>query len=131
MNNQLPSNRKFGALFTIVFIGLTAYSFYHHASPIIIGLNLTLAVFFGLASLLNSEKLTPFNRLWFLLGQTMGKVISPIILGIIFFVLITPIAVIAKFLGRDELRIKRPNSTTYWVNPVGSNSDPESFKNQF
>lgn len=131
MNKQLPTNRRFGSLFTIVFIGLSIYFFNHDGSRLIIALNLTIAAFFGLATAFNSKILTPINRLWFLLGQAMGKVISPLMLGIIFFVLITPIAVVAKLLGRDELRLKRPKTLTYWVSPVGSSSDPDSFKNQF
>jgi hypothetical protein len=66
-----------------------------------------------------------------MLGQGLGKVVSPIVLGIIFFGLLTPIAFFAKLAGRDELKLLRPKSDSYWVAPIGSNSDSESFKNQF
>ena len=66
-----------------------------------------------------------------MLGLALGKVVSPIVLGIIFFGLLTPISLIAKLMGRDELKLKRSNTTSYWVEPIGANSDAESFKNQF
>ena len=66
-----------------------------------------------------------------MLGLALGKVVSPLVLGIIFFGLITPIALIARLIGRDELKLKRPNKSTYWSEPIGSNSDADSFKNQF
>ena len=75
--------------------------------------------------------LTPLNKAWFMLGLALGKVVSPIVLGIIFFGLITPIALIAKLMGRDELKLKRPKKISYWSEPIGSNSDADSFKNQF
>ena len=66
-----------------------------------------------------------------MLGLALGKIVSPIVLGIIFFGLITPIALIARLLGRDELKLKRPKKSTYWSKPISSNSDADSFKNQF
>ena len=66
-----------------------------------------------------------------MLGLALGRVVSPIVLGIIFFGLITPIALIAKLMGRDELKLKRPKKSSYWSEPISSNSDADSFKNQF
>ena len=66
-----------------------------------------------------------------MLGLALGKVVSPIVLGIIFFGLITPIALIARLMGRDELKLRRPKKSTYWSEPISSSSDVDSFKNQF
>jgi hypothetical protein len=128
---NLPSNRKFCALLSSVFIFLAIHEY------LVSGLSLK-DIFFILATIssmvfgvLNLEIVTPLNKAWFLLGQILGKIVSPIVLGVIFFILITPIGFISRFFGRDALRLQRPNSLTYWVEPIGSNSDPESFKNQF
>tara|TARA_B100000686_G_scaffold316156_1_gene363707 strand:- start:375 stop:629 length:255 start_codon:yes stop_codon:yes gene_type:complete len=79
-----------------------------------------------------SELLLPLNILWFRLGIILGKIISPIVIGLIFFFIITPIALLGRLMGRDELKLKRNKvSETYWVErkPVGP--DPKTFKNQF
>lgn len=131
MNNNLPSNRKFGYLFASIFLMIAVYGLIKNGLSVTFYFTLLVGLFFIILSIKNSEVLTPINKAWFLLGQTMGKVVSPIVLGIIFFILITPIGLIAKLLGRDELKLKRPKCQTYWVDPVGSNSDSESFKNQF
>jgi hypothetical protein len=73
----------------------------------------------------------PLNKLWFGLGILLGKIISPIVLGIMFFILITPVALATRAFGRDELKLKKRNLNTYWVsrNPAGPAKD--SFKNQY
>jgi len=83
------------------------------------------------ANFLDWPLLTPLNKAWFLLGHALGKVVNPIILGIIFFGLLTPIALIARLFGRDELKLRRSDSKTYWIKPTDTNTDSESFKNQF
>ena len=75
--------------------------------------------------------LSPFNRLWFLIGMFLGRVISPVILGIIFFLLITPMSLILKIVGRDELNLKRERKETFWVLRESEEIDPQSFKKQF
>lgn len=131
MNTQLPSNKKFGLLFTGVFLVLALYGYFKNGFSIAVFSLLLIGLFFLLAGLLDSTLLTPLNKAWFLLGHVLGKVVSPIVLGIIFFGLITPTALISRAIGRDELKLRRPISRTYWVEPIGSNADSESFKNQF
>jgi hypothetical protein len=65
------------------------------------------------------------------LGELMGKVVSPLVLGVIFFVLLTPVGLIGRLLGRDELRLKRTNSESYWIDRVPPGPAGDSFKNQF
>jgi hypothetical protein len=118
-------------LFSGIFLAFTLYAYVKHEASIIIGLLLLASAFFLVSSFFFQNLLGPLNKAWFLLGIGLGKVVSPIVLGIIFFGLITPIALLAKLTGRDELKLKRPKKSTYWSEPIGSNSDADSFKNQF
>ena len=128
---QLPTNKKFGLLFAVIFLALALYANYKNEATAIIGLLLLISCFFLISSFFFQALLTQLNKAWFMLGLTLGKVVSPIVLGIIFFGLITPIALIARLIGRDELKLKRPKKSSYWSEPIGSNSDADSFKNQF
>jgi len=65
------------------------------------------------------------------LGFLMGKVINPLVLGFIFFLLITPVALICRLIGRDELRLKTIDADSFWIDRLPSGPDGESFKNQF
>lgn len=131
MNAQLPSNKKFGLLFTGVFFALALYGYIKHGYSIAVISCSLMSLFFLAASFLDWPLLTPLNKAWFLLGQALGKVVSPIVLGIIFFGLLTPIALISRLFGRDELKLRRTNSKTYWIEPIDANADGESFNNQF
>jgi MFS-type transporter involved in bile tolerance (Atg22 family) len=131
MTPQLPSNKKFGLLFFGIFFAFALYAYSKNEATLIIGLLLLLSSVFLISSFFYQSLLSPLNKAWFMLGLTLGKIVSPIVLGIIFFGLITPIALIARLLGRDELKLKRPKKSSYWSEPIGSNSDADSFKNQF
>jgi hypothetical protein len=129
-HKDLPSNNKFGTVFTAIFFAAMAYFFLegHIKSAIAIA---PLAIFFLFATATSSKLLTLPNYLWYSFGVTVGKLFSPITLAIIFFLLITPLAIVMKLLGRDELRLKNRFVASYWVdrNPVGPSGD--SFKNQY
>lgn len=127
----LPSNKKFGLLFTVIFFVFSVYAYFKHESILTACIFFLVGLFFLITSFLYQDILSPLNKAWFMLGHVLGKFVSPIVLGIIFFGLLTPIALLAKLTGRDELKLRRHKSNTYWVAPIGSNSDPESFKNQF
>lgn len=131
MNAQLPSNKKFSLLFTGVFFALALYGYIKHGYSIAAISFSLISLFFLAASFLDWSLLTPLNRAWFLLGHALGKVVSPIVLGIIFFGLLTPIALISRLFGRDELKLRRSDAETYWIRPTDTNTDSESFKNQF
>lgn len=127
----LPSERSFGFLFTLIFVILAGHRIY-------IGAPSAMAIWFGglaflllIVTLMAPGFLRPLNKAWFALGMLLGRIVSPIVLGIIFFGLITPTAIISRILGRDELRLRQKMSETYWItrDPVGPT--PESFKNQF
>ena len=127
---KLPSNRKFGIFFTAVFIVFSIYSYFHLGQ-------LPVLVFLGLATILlaltvlKPDWLLPMNKLWAIIGLLLGKIVSPIILGAIFFLIFTPIAIITRLIGRDELRLKRRNNDTYWVSRDTGDLNPKSFKDQF
>lgn len=131
IKKNLPSNKKFGSLFALVFGLLFAHSFVKYGLTFIAGVHLAVAAFFLLGGLFDLKILTPLNAAWFSIGELLGKVVSPIVLGVIFFVLITPVAVVSRLLGRDELRLHRPQAATYWRSTAQSRIDPGSFKNQF
>ena len=126
---ELPSNRKFGLFFTFVFVVTAAY-FYYSANVIWTCVFLLTALIFLLITVMRSELLLPLNKAWMRFGILIGMVVSPIVLGIIFFGLFTPIAILMRIYGRDELRLKFTPKVSHWV----SRSEPiksESFKQQF
>ena len=126
---ELPSNRKFGFFFTFVFSVAAAY-FYYSA-------NLTWAyVFVGAASifllvtLIKSDALLPLNKLWMRFGLLIGMIVSPIVLGVIFFGIFSPIAMLMRLSGRDELRLKFTQKASHWISR-GEPIKSVSFKHQF
>lgn len=128
---KLPSNRNFGFLFAGVFALLSAYAGYKGDDVLRIYGWLIAGIVFGLAAIVAPNLLTPFNKAWMKLGELMGKVVSPLVLGVIFFVLITPIALVSRLFGRDELRLKKTNARSYWIDRVPPGPAGDSFKNQF
>ena len=126
---ELPSNRKFGFFFTLVFAVAAAY-FYYSANVTWAYVFIVATLAFVLVTLINSEVLLPLNKLWIRLGILLGTIVSPIVLGIIFFGLFTPVAILMRLIGRDELMLKFTRKISHWVKrdePITS----ESFKNQF
>ena len=126
---ELPSNRKFGFFFTFVF-ALAAVYFFYVEYMIWTYAFVAASSIFLLVPLIKSDALLPLTKLWIRLGLLLGIIVSPIVLGIIFFGLFTPIAMLMRLCGRDELKLKFTQKASYWVSrtePIKS----ESFKNQF
>ena len=126
---ELPSNRKFGFFFTFLFAVVAAY-FYYSANVSWAYVFIATASIFLLITLIKSDALLPVNKLWMGFGLLLGRIVSPIILGIIFFGLFTPIAILMRLSGRDELRLKLAQKASHWIlrgEPIIS----ESFKHQF
>jgi len=130
MEKNLPSNRKFGLLFFGVFFGFAMYGFAREGLVLKFYFLSCLSLFFLIASIFDLKLLGPLNKFWFKLGNILSKIVSPLVLGFIFFILITPLAISLKLSGRDALKLRRIKAKTYWVKPI-SELDPESFKNQF
>jgi hypothetical protein len=126
---ELPSNRKFGFFFTFVFVVVAAY-FYFSDNVTWTYVFITVATIFLLVTLIKSDALLPLNKLWMRFGLLIGLIVSPIVLGIIFFGMFTPIAMLMRLSGRDELRLKFSHKVSHWI----TRSEPiksESFKHQF
>ena len=123
---KLSSNRNFGVVFFIVFLLIGLY-------PLLKGndlriWSLLISFIFLALGLINSKILTPLNKLWFKFGLLLGRFISPLIMGIIFFVVVTPIAIIMRLLKKDLLNLKYNKKETYWIDKSGPKS---KMKNQF
>jgi hypothetical protein len=126
----MPSNIKFGWFFSAVFVMIALYSYIKGLYTF--AFVATILIFLFLISILFSPKLlTPINRLWYDLGLLLGKIISPIVLAVMFFLIISPIALVTRLFGRDELKLKKLSLQSYWVNRQSSESISDSFKNQF
>jgi hypothetical protein len=120
------SNRSFGIVFFVFFLIISLFPLLNDND--IRYWSLILSIIFLVLGLLNSNFLTPLNNLWFKFGILLGKVISPFIMGIIFFIIVTPIGIIMKILKKDLLNLKFNNKKTYWIEKNGPKS---KMKNQF
>ena len=122
----ISTNRSFGIVFFIFFFIIATYPLINDGNIRI--WSIFIAVTFLILGLLNSRILTPFNKIWFKFGILLGNLISPIILGIIFFLIITPTSLIMKILGKNLLNLKKNNKSSYWVERPKIKS---KMKNQF
>ena len=125
-NVKIGSNKSFGIVFFIVFIIISIY-------PMLKGDSLRMwslgvSIIFLVLGLLNSQILTPLNKLWFKFGIFLGKIISPFIMGIIFFFVVTPIGYLMRLFKKDVLSLKFNDNKSYWVEKNGPKS---KMKNQF
>ena len=110
---ELPTNRRFGFFFTFIFALASAYFYYSNSMRLFYSFGAASIVFLAF-TLFHAELLTPLNRLWISFGFLLGKIVSPIVMGIIFFGLFTPIALLMRILRRDELLLKVKKKKTYW-----------------
>ena len=124
---KLPSNRNFGIVFFLVFLIISLYPLTFNEG--LAKWPLVISIIFLALGLINSKILTPLNRLWFKFGIFLGKIISPIIMALIFFVVVTPIGLIMRLLRRDLLNLKyNEKNKSYWIEKKGPKS---KMKNQF
>jgi len=123
---KISSNRSFGIVFFIVFFIIGIY-------PLKDGADLRywiifISLIFLFLGLINSKLLTPLNRIWFKFGVILGNIISPIILGLVFFFVVTPTAFMLKAFGKDVLKLKKNKNNSYWIKKSNIKSN---MKNQF
>ena len=123
---KISSNRSFGIVFFIVFILVALYPLIYSGEIRI--WSIVLSLIFLTLGLLNSIILTPLNKIWFKFGIILGKIISPIIMGVIFFLVVTPIGLLMRLLGKDLLNLKYNKNKSYWIEKNGPKS---KMKNQF
>jgi hypothetical protein len=124
------SDRAFGLVFAGVFLAIAGIPLFHGAS--IRWWSVGVAAAFALISLVKPALLAGLNRLWMKLGILLGKVVSPIALGILFYVVITPIGVMIRLTGKDPLRLKfDADAKSYWIPREPPGPPPGSMNNQF
>ena len=126
---ELPSNKKFGYFFTLIFTSVSIYFFINSILSWAI-LFAFIGVIFFITTFVKASLLLPLNKLWMRFGLLLGQIISPLVLGIIFFGIFTPVAFLMRLSGRDELRLKFKNKTSYWIlrnEPIQG----DSFRRQF
>ena len=113
-NIKISSNRNFGLVFFFIFLVVSIWPITHNESPRIWSAIISLA--FLILVLTRSILLTPLNRLWTKFGIILGSIIAPIVMGVVFFLVITPIGLVMKIIGKDLLSIKYDKKKeTYWV----------------
>ena len=124
---KIGSNKSFGIVFFILFLLVSLYPLTINES--IRYWSLIISVIFLILGLLNSNLLTPLNKIWFRFGILLGKLISPLIMLIIFFLVVTPIGLVMKIIKKDLLNLKfKKDKETYWI----EKTEPKSkMKNQF
>ena len=123
---QIGSNKSFGIVFFIVFFLISLYPLTNDGSLNL--WSLIISFIFLILGILNSRILNSLNIIWFKFGLFLGRIFAPLIMGIIFFLVVTPIGLIMKFLKKDLLNLKFNNNESYWIK---RNSTKSTMKNQF
>ena len=126
LDKNRSSNKSFGITFSLVFFLIGIYPLLN--SNDLRFWSLFLSLIFLILGLMNSKILAPLNRIWFKFGILLGKIVSPFVMGVIFFFIVTPIGIIMKIIGKDLLNLRYNNKNTYWVEKTGPKS---KMKNQF
>lgn len=127
---QLPSNKKFGFFFTTIFFVVGIY-FYLEGRSTIMYFFTVAGILFLVATLIKADLLLPLNKLWMRFGLLLGLIVSPIVLGVIFFGLFTPISLVMRLIGRDELCLRFRQKTSHWILREVSSIKTGTFKHQF
>ena len=123
---KISSNRSFGIVFFVVFFIIAVYPIFKGGD--LRTWSIVISLIFLVLGILNSKLLLPLNKIWFKFGLFLGKLVSPIVMGIIFFLVVTPIGLFMKLLGKDLLNLKLNKKNTYWVEKEEQKS---KMKNQF
>ncbi len=123
---KISSNRSFGIVFFVVFLLIALYPLINNHELRL--WSLVVSLIFLILGLLNSKILAPLNKLWFKFGIFIGKIIAPLIMGIIFFLVVTPIGFLMRLFGQDVLNLKYNKNKSYWIEKNGPKS---KMRNQF
>tara|TARA_B110000037_G_C17098586_1_gene497000 strand:+ start:223 stop:606 length:384 start_codon:yes stop_codon:yes gene_type:complete len=125
-NVKIGSNRSFGIVFFVVFLLIGFYPLLNEGNLRI--WSVIISIVFFILGLLNSKILTPINKVWFRFGLFLGKIISPLIMGIIFFFVVTPIGIFLRIIKKDIINLKFNSDKSYWIKKSKIKS---KMKNQF
>jgi len=123
---KIGSNRSFGIVFFLFLLIIAIYPLINDGELRL--WSLFISIVFLFLGLVNSKILNPLNKLWFKFGIFLGKIISPLVMGIIFFLVVTPIGLLMRLLNKDLLNLRFNNNDSYWIEEI----EPKSkMKNQF
>ena len=120
------TNRSFGIVFFIVFLIVSLWPLLNNEQ--IRYWVLFISILFLILGIINSKVLTPLNKIWFKFGLFLGKIISPFVMGIIFFLVVTPIGLLMRIIKKDLLNLRFNKNKSYWIEKGGPKS---KMKNQF
>ena len=125
-NIKMSSNKSFGIVFSIFFLIIGLF-------PLLDNLNIRIwsiiiSIIFIILGMLNSKLLSPLNKAWFRIGLILGGIVSPIIMGLVFFLVVTPTSLLLRLFKKDVLSLKSNNKNTYWIEKTDRIS---KMKNQF
>jgi hypothetical protein len=124
------SERSFGVVFAVVFVVVGLWPLIDGGAVRIWAL--VIGALFVTAAMVAPGVLRPFNRLWFLFGMALHKVVSPLALGILFYLTVTPMALLMRLAGKDPLRLKFDRQAkSYWIERHPAGPAPESMRYQF
>ena len=123
---KISSNRSFGIVFFAFFLIISLFPLFKDGNIRIWAI--VLAIIFLILGLLNSSILYPLNKIWFKFGALLGNIMSPIVMGIVFFFVVTPTSLIMRMFGKNLLGLKKDNKKSYWIERSPIKSD---MKNQF
>ena len=126
MIKKKNSNRSFGLLFFVVFFLIGIWPLFKENDYRL--WSLIISIIFLILGLLNSKLLEPLSNLWIKFGEILGKIIAPIVMMIVFFIVLTPLSFVVKLFGKDLLKIKFDKQNSYWINRT---KDIASMKKQF
>ena len=126
-NTKKPSNKNFGIVFFIVFFIIALFPLLKDED--LRWWSLIISSVFLVLGLINSNILTPLNKIWFKFGLLLGKIVSPIVMGAVFFLVVTPTGFLMRLFGKNLLNLKKnKNTNSYWIK---KNKYKSSMKNQF
>ena len=129
MNNRnikIGTNKSFGIVFFVFFLIVSIFPLLNDGNIRV--WSLIVSIIFLILGILNSKILTPLNKVWFKFGILLGKFVSPVIMGVVFFAIVTPTSVIMRILQKNLLNLKKGNKKTYWIERSKIKS---KMKNQF
>lgn len=126
---ELPSNKSFGFFITAVCLMATGYFFINRSMTIAYVFAASATVFL-MITLVKPDGLLPLNKLWMQFGWLLGRIVSPLVLGLLFFGLLTPYGLVMRLFGRDELRLQLGGRKSHWK--YREQATPQTdFKQQF
>jgi len=130
MTTNLPPDRHFGLVFTVLFAALAVVSYIRGGHAFV--WLLSLSALTGLVALISPRWLRPLNRLWMKFAGLLHAIVSPVVLAVLYFLILTPFGFVRRLGGRDTMRRRiDPQIDSYWISREPPGPPPESLRNQF